>query len=54
MNERKNIALELLLLNDLLRTNVIDETLYNMASQKIISAQQCFTGSNQSSVLTTA
>ncbi len=37
MKERSNISLELLLLNDLLHTNVIDKNLYDKAAQKIIS-----------------
>lgn len=36
-NDKTNISLELLLLNDLLRTNAIDENIYNLASKKIIS-----------------
>lgn len=35
MKEKKNISLQLLLLNDLLRTNVIDKNLYDRAEQKI-------------------
>ncbi len=44
MNEKKTtITLEILLLNDLLRTKVIDENLYNMASKIIISGEKQFT-----------
>ena len=35
MIENANIALQLLLLNDLLRTNIIDKDLYDRAAQKI-------------------
>lgn len=35
MTEKTNISLELLLLNDLLRTNVIDKEIYDKATQKI-------------------
>lgn len=39
MNENKiNISLELLLLNDLLRTKAIDKDIYDKAAQKIVSA----------------
>lgn len=38
MNEQKtNISLELLLLNDLLRTNVIDKSIYDKAAQSILT-----------------
>ena len=38
MTEQKtNISLELLLLNDLLRTNAIDKDIYDKAAQKIVS-----------------
>ena len=42
--EKQNvtISLELLLLNDLFRTKIIDENLYNMASKKIILAEKQF------------
>lgn len=41
MNKNQtNISLELLLLNDLLRTNVIDKSVYDMAAQKIMTAQK--------------
>ena len=35
MKENTSISLELLLLNDLLNTNVIDKDLYDKAAQKI-------------------
>ena len=35
MKENANISLQLLLLNDLLRTNIIDKDLYDRAAQKI-------------------
>lgn len=35
MKENVNISLQLLLLNDLLRTSVIDKDLYDRAAQKI-------------------
>lgn len=35
MNEKVNISLELLLLNDLLRTKVIDKEIYDKALIKI-------------------
>ena len=41
MNEKKTkIYLELLLLNDLLRTKVIDKEIYDKAAQKIVSAKK--------------
>ena len=41
MNEKKtNISLELLLLNDLLRTKAIDKEIYDKAAQKIVSAKK--------------
>ncbi len=41
MNEKKTtISLELLLLNDLLRTNVIDKEIFDKAVQKIVSAKK--------------
>ena len=40
MNEKKtNISLELLLLNDLLRTKVIDKEIYDKAVAKINASQ---------------
>ena len=39
MNEKKTkISLELLLLNDLLRTKARDKEIYDKAAQKIVSA----------------
>jgi hypothetical protein len=35
MKENTNISLQLLLLNDLLRTNIIDKDLYDRAAQQI-------------------
>ncbi len=35
MKEKTNISLELLLLNDLFRANVIDKEIYDRAAQKI-------------------
>lgn len=35
MNNTPKISLELLILNDLLRTNVIDKNLYDRATQKL-------------------
>lgn len=35
MKENTNISLQLLLLNDLLHTNIIDKDLYDRATQKI-------------------
>lgn len=41
MNTEKTIiSLELLLLNDLLRTNAIDRDTYDQAAQKIISSKE--------------
>ncbi len=41
MKEKKtHISLELLLLNDLLRTKAIDKEIYDKAAQKIVSAKK--------------
>ena len=41
MNEKKtNISLELLLLNDLFRANVIDKSIYDKAAQKIMTTDK--------------
>ena len=41
MNEKKTkISLELLLLNDLLRTKAIDKDIYDKAAKKIVSAEK--------------
>lgn len=40
MKEKTNIALELMLLNDLLRTNVIDKEIYDRAVAKINSSMK--------------
>lgn len=40
MNEKKNISLELLLLNDLLQSKVIDKAIYDKAAQKILTADK--------------
>ncbi len=41
MNEKKTtIPLEILLLNDLLRTKAIDKEIYDKAVQKILSAKK--------------
>lgn len=40
MNENTNISLQLLMLNDLLRTNVIDKDIYNQAVQKLNSIKK--------------
>ena len=41
MNEKKtNISLELLLLNDLLRTKAIDKDIHDKAAQKIVFAKK--------------
>jgi hypothetical protein len=59
--ERTNISLELLLLNDLLRTKAIDKEIYDKAAQKIKSAKRIagcispvFPGNRMSSLTTTA
>ena len=39
MKEKANISLEVLLLNDLLRTKVIDKEIYNKAVAKINANQ---------------
>ena len=38
--EKTTISLELLLLNDLLRTNVIDQTIYDKAAAKIVAKEK--------------
>ena len=59
--ERTNISLELLLLNDLLRTKAIDKEIYDKAAQKIVSAKRIagcispvFPGKRMSALTTTA
>lgn len=55
MNKEKiDISLELLLLNDLRRTNTIDETIYNMAASKIMAIKKTITVDNNPRVLATA
>lgn len=40
MKEKATISLEILLLNDLLRTNAIDKEIYDKAAQKIVSTKK--------------
>ena len=41
MNEKRTtIALEILLLNDLLRIKAIDKSIYDRAAQKIVAAKK--------------
>lgn len=55
MNEKKtNISLELLLLNDLLRTKAIDKDIYEKAAQKIGAIKNTVHGNNQPAMLATA
>lgn len=55
MNKKKTeLSLELLLLNDLRRTDAIDETLYNMAANKIMAIKKTITVDDNPRVLATA
>lgn len=54
MKEKNNISLELLLLNDLLKTNVIDETIYNLAANKIRAMKRIANDTENPRVLATA
>ena len=55
MNKNKaDISLEILLLNDLLRSNKIDETIYNMAASKITAIKKTIKGENKPRVLASA
>ncbi len=38
--ENTTISLELLLLNDLLRTGAVDKEIYDQAAQKIVTSQK--------------
>lgn len=38
--DNTTISLELLLLNDLLRTGVVDKEIYDQAAQKIVTSQK--------------
>ena len=53
-NEKTTISLELLLLNDLLRTNAIDKDIYDKAAQKIVAIRNTVQINNQTSILATA
>lgn len=52
--EKTTISLELLLLNDLLRTKAIDKDIYDKAAQKIISIKRSAQPTNQQIMLATA
>ena len=55
MNKDKtDLSLEMLLLNDLLRTNSIDETIYNMAAKKIMAIKKVMKVDNKPRVLASA
>lgn len=54
MKEKNNLSLEILLLNDLLRTNKIDETIYNMAASRITAIKKTIKGENKPRVLASA
>jgi len=54
MKEKNNLSLEILLLNDLLRTNKIDETIYNMAVSRITAIRKTIKGENKPRVLASA
>lgn len=47
------ISLALLLLNDLLRTEAIDEIIYNLASKKIIASEEDNRASDVPVIITT-
>lgn len=52
--EKTELSLEMLLLNDLLRSNSIDETIYNMAANKIMAIKKTMKVDNNPRVLATA
>ena len=55
MSKKKTeLSLELLLLNDLRRTNAIDETIYNMAANKIMAIKKTMNVNDNPRVLATA
>jgi len=55
MDKKKTeLSLELLLLNDLRRTNAIDETIYNMAANKIMAIKKTMKVDDNPRVLATA
>ncbi len=54
MKENANISLQLLLLNDLLRTKVIDKDMYDIALTKITSSSNIKTFNKQPVILATA
>ncbi len=52
--EKTTISLELLFLNDLLRTNAIDKDIYDKAAQKIVSIKKAAQPVNQPIIMATA
>lgn len=54
MKEKTTISLEILLLNDLLRTNVIDKEIYDQASKKLYARRENEAFHNENIVLASA
>ena len=52
--EKTKISLEMLLLNDLLKEKVIDETIYNLAAKKIMAMEKEVASYAQATILATA
>ena len=52
--EKTTISLELLFLNDLLRTNAIDKDIYDKAAQKIVSIKKAAQPVNKPIIMATA
>lgn len=54
IEKNTNISLELLLLNDLLRTNVIDKSIYDKAAQKLTTLRNNITFNTEKPILASA
>ncbi len=53
MNDKYDLSLELLLLNDLFHTNAIDKDIYEKATRKIIALKNTVHFSNQPNIQAT-